>query len=300
MGKSVWNVTEELKTAHMTQVFSGGACNILDEHGSLLRNRERDAINNWLSEKDIFFFDPQIHPETHGVEYNYEEHSRLEMAAREAAKLNLYEISPRTFGGVSSLEIALDHVRWHEPMVLYYSDGDADADRIPDHNERGYPQFVPHGILKDEAANLAHLKEMSKNANHMRRYLLRFSLAVPELVIVFGGRHRRKDIEITPDQMHAADIFEAVVRAAAGEAVTVYFPRRHTPMDGFGNPVFAVPDDPKPMQQQILLDQYVQEGNKLRERIAELIKMKVFLRVAYTQRTAIMEMEELLRLRGLL
>ncbi len=300
MGKSKWNVTEELKTAHMTQVFSGGACNILDEHGNLLRNRERDAINDWLSQKDIFFYDPQIHPETHGVEYNYEEHSRLEVAAREAAQVNLYEVSPRTFGGVTSLEIALDHLRWHEPMVIYYSDGDAENDRVPDHDERGFPVFVPYGLGKDEAANLAHLREMRKNANHMRRYLLRFSLTVPELVIVFGGRHRKKDIQITPDQMHAADIFEAVVRAASGEKVVVYFPKRQTPIDNWGNPLFQAEDKPRGIQQELLLDQYVREGNLLRERMATLIEMKVFLRVAYTQRSAILAMEELLRMRGML
>ncbi len=300
MGKSKWNVTEELKTAHMTQVFSGGACNILDAHGNLLRNKERDAINDWLSEKDIFFYDPQIHPETHGVEYNYEEHSRLEVAAREAATINLYEVSPRTFGGVTSLEIALDHLRWHEPMVIYYSDGDASEDRIPDHDSRGYPQFCPYGLNQDEAATMAHLREMRKNANHMRRYLLRFSLSVPELVIVFGSRPRKTDIQITPDQMHAAEIFEAVVRAASGEKVVVFFPEKKTPLDEKGNPLFKAPENPKEMQQKILLDQYIHEGNLLRERMAKLIEMKVFLRVAYTQRSAILAMEELLQLRGLL
>lgn len=299
MAKSKWNVTEELKTAHLTQVFSGGACNILDAHGNLLRNKERDAINDWLSEQDVFFYDPQIHPETHGVEYNYEEHSKLEIAAREAASINLYEVSPRTFGGVTSLEIALDHLRWHEPMVIYYSDGDETEDRIPDHDERGYPKFCPYGLNKDEAANLAHLREMRKNANHMRRYLLRFSLSVPELVIVFGSRARKTDIQITPDQMHAADIFEALVRAASGEKVVVFFPEKQTPMDEKGNPLFKSPENPKEMRQKILLDQYIQEGNLLRERMATLIEMKVFLRVAYTQRSAILAMEELLHMRGL-
>jgi len=57
-----WSITQEIATAHRTQVFSGGACNILDGEGKLLRNGERDPINDWLTEKNIVFFDPQITP----------------------------------------------------------------------------------------------------------------------------------------------------------------------------------------------------------------------------------------------
>jgi hypothetical protein len=295
-----WNVTEELKTAHFTQVFSGGACNILDSEGNLLRNTERDGINDWLSKKRVVFFDPQIHPDTHDEEYNYAKHSRLEIAAREAATLNLYEISPRTFGGISSLEIAADHFRWHEPMVLYYSDGNKLEDRIPDHSDKGYPLFVPYGIHKNETASKAHYKEMMKNADNMRKYLMHFAREMGALTVTFSGRPGPHDIVITSDRMHAADIFEAVVRASAGERVFVHFDADETHRDERGNPLFNAPQNPREMEMHALLDQYVDEGNELRKRIAQLVGVNVYVRVVYTQRSAIIALEELLLLKKMI
>ena len=37
--KSRWKIAEKISQAMKTQVFSGGACNILDVNGKLLRNR---------------------------------------------------------------------------------------------------------------------------------------------------------------------------------------------------------------------------------------------------------------------
>lgn len=147
-----WTATQEMNTVEQTQVFSGGACNILDTEGNLLRNRERDRINDWLTTKGIRFFDPQIHPETHGVEYDYGIHHQVELAARRAAKLNLYEVSPRSFGGITSFEIAADHFRQQEPMVIYFSDGNPDEDKLPEHSPKGHPLFVPAGIKSSEKA----------------------------------------------------------------------------------------------------------------------------------------------------
>lgn len=303
MNKAIWNVTEELKTAHLTQVFSGGACNVLNEEGRLLRNTERDFINNWLSEHKILFFDPQIHPDTHGVEYNFQKHSVLEKAARDAASLNLYEISPRTFGGVSSLEVAVDHFRWQEPMVLYFSDGNIGEDRIPDHSDKGHPLFVPYGLHDSEVAARAHYREMVKNANHMRQFLMHFARDMQTLTVKFGSRPRRNDIVVTPEQMHAAEIFEAVVRAAQksnGDRCFVHIPDKDTPRDAYGNPLFVAPSEPKEVELHALLDQYRDEGNELRKRIAELVRVNVFVRVVYTQRSAIIALEELLNLKKLL
>ena len=66
-----WNMIKDMSDVKTVQVFSGGACNIRDDQGRLLRNQERDAINDWLTEQGIKFFDPQIHPDTHGEEYVY-------------------------------------------------------------------------------------------------------------------------------------------------------------------------------------------------------------------------------------
>lgn len=295
-----WTVTQEMRKVHLTKVFSGGACNILDANGVLLRNTERDKINDWLTANELDFFDPQIHPDTHGTEYDYDSHHSLEIAARAAANINLYEISPRTFSGITSLEIAADHFRWHEPMVLYFSDGETTHDRIPQHNPQGSPLFVPYGLHKTDAANEAHIREMVKNANNMRRYLMYYARELHNLTVSFAGSSRPKDVVISPERMHAADLFEAVVRAASGERVFVHFEGRETERDRYGNPIFTVNNHPKTIELHALLDQYVDEGNLLRDRIAKLIGINVFVRVVYTQRSAILALEELLMLKGLL
>lgn len=297
---SIWNVTEKIETAHLTQVFSGGACNILDSEGNLIRNTERDAINEWLSEQKVLFFDPQIHPDTHGVEYEFEKHSRLEIAARAAAQLDLYEISPRTFGGITSLEIAADHFRWKEPMVIFYSDGDDTQDRIPDHSEYGYPLFKPFNLHDNDKSNRAHYREMRKNANNMRKYLVHFAREMSTLTVNFRGRPKHGDIVLTSDRMHAADIFEAVVRAATDDRVFIHFPEDETVIDEAGNPLFVGPENPSDAELHALLDQYEDEGNDLRKRIADLIGVNVFVRVVYTRASAILALKELLTMKAII
>jgi hypothetical protein len=293
-----WSVTQEIEKAHLTQVFSGGACNILDATGKLLRNSERDRINDWLTEQKIIFFDPQIHPETHGVEYDYQVHHRLEMAAREAAKVNLYEVSPRTFGGITSLEIAADQFRWHEPMVIYFSDGIADQDSIPVHSEKGHPLFAPDGIDKNDIARRAHYRELIKNGNNMRKYLMNFAREMHTLTVNFGYPSLN-DIVISPDRIHAADLFKAVVQAASGNRVFVTFTNKDA-RDDKGNPMFIAPEHPREIELNALLDQYVDEGNALRRAIAELVTVNVFVRVVYTHRSAIIALEEVLRVKGII
>jgi hypothetical protein len=296
---AIWNVTQEIEKAHLTQVFSGGACNIRDSKGMLLRNGERDAINQWLTDKNILFFDPQIHPDTHGEEYVFEKHSVLEVAARKAARINLYEISPRTFGGITSLEIASDHFRYHEPMVIYFSDGSTNTDRIPDHSKIGHPLFVPHGLPKGEEAIQAHYAEMRKNANNMRKFLMHMASDMAGLTVSFS-KHPQGQYSLSPDRMHAAEIFEAVVRALSGETIYINFPAGDEFRDAHGNPVFVCPEKPRPAELRAWLDQYVDEGNALRKRIAELIGINVFVRVVYTQKSAILALEELLILKKIL
>lgn len=295
-----WNLSQDVDTVHLTQVFSGGACNILNEKGELLRNKERDPINDWLTEQDIYFFDPQIHPDTHGTEYNYAVHSKIEIAARDAAKINLYEVSPRTFGGITSFEIAADHFRFHEPMVIYYSDGKDGQDTIPLHSAKGHPLFAPIGIEKDETSMRAHYREFIKNGNNVRKYLMSFAREMDTLTVTFDETPRKGDMIISPDRIHAADLFESVVRAASGERVFVNFSGGMSVLDEKGNPRFIAPENPPEMVMHALLDQYVDEGNELRRRIAELVEISVFVRVVYTQRSAIHALEEVLRIKGLL
>ena len=294
-----WSVTTELSKAGLTQVFSGGACNVLDESGRLLRNQERDAINDWLTSQRVTFFDPQIHPSTHGVEYSFPKHFKVELAARDAAKVNLYEVSPHTFGGITSLEIAHDHFRKHEPMVIYFSDGDPDADRLPAYSDEGYPLFEPKGITTP-AAMKAHYKEFIKNANHMRRFVMAYAERRRELTAMLDRDVRPRDVVITPSRMHAVDLFRAVVKAASGERVEVNFQGDKSLRDEQGNPRMIVPEDPPEAEMKALLDQYVDEGSELRKEIARLVEISVFVRVVFTQRAAKHALEELLKIRGII
>ncbi|MCU0499511.1 MAG: hypothetical protein MUF87_19350 [Anaerolineae bacterium] len=296
----VWKTTQEISKAHLTQVFSGGACNVLNEQGTLLRNAERDQINNWLTERNILFFDPQIHPDTHGMDYNYPVHQPIELAARKASKINLYEVSPLSFGGITSFEIAADHLRQHEPTIIYFSDGNPHQDEIPAHTRKGHPLFAPVGIQSTPQARLAHYREFIKNANNLRKYMMTFAREITTLTVTFDEKIQRGDNVISPRRMHAADMLRAVARAAAGDRVFVNFTGGPESRDDKGNPIFTAPQNPPEMELQVLLDQYVDEGNELRRAISEMVNVSVFTRVVYTQQSAILALEELLRVKKLI
>ena len=300
MPEKRWNLTDEISKAHLTQIFSGGACNILNGEGKLLRNTERDSINAWLTSHDVVIFDPQIHPDTHGTEYDYEVHHPLELEARAAAKVNLYEVSPRTFGGITSFEIAADHFKQHEHMVIYYSDGNANQDMIPEHSSKGHPLFVPDAIFDNDAAMKAHYKEYIKNANNMRKYLLTFAKEMDSLGVSFSDNPAKGDVVVTPHRMHAVEMFKAVVMAASNERVFVTFTGGEDAQDTKGNPILISPENPREMEMHTLLDQYVDEGNALRRAIAELIEISVFVRVVYTQRSVLVALDEVLKLSGII
>lgn len=300
MATKNWSLTREMSKVHLTQVFSGGACNILNAEGRLLRNMERDEINDWLTEKGVTFFDPQIHPDTHGCEYQFEVHHPLEIAVREAAGVNLYEVSPRTFGGITSFEIAADHFKRKEPMVLYYSDGNSAYDIIPEHSPNGHPLFAPEGVFDNETAMKAHYKEFAKNANNMRKYMLHFAQEMETLSVSFSDNPAKGDIVITPYRMHAVEMFRAIVSAASHERVFVTFTGGDVAQDAKGNPIFILPENPREMEMRSLLDQYIDEGNALRRAIAELVEISVFVRVVYTQRSVRLALEEVLQLTNIL
>ncbi len=290
----LWNLPKTVEEADSVRVFSGGACNIRDAQGQLLRNVERDTINNWMTEKNIVFYDPQIHPDTHGMEYTFEIHSPMEIAARRASSINLFEISPRTFGGVASLEIAVDEFRNNQPTVIFFSDGNNDKDMIPAHTTNGYPVFAPYGIQDNDVARKAHYREMVKNANNMRKYLLRFAKDVTALTVTFGEQTFEGDVVISPFRMHAVDIFRAMVDASSGRRVVINFTGGEEARDVDGNPIFRVPENPPRPQLEALLDEYVDEGSELRQAICNLVRINVYVRVVYTQKTAISAVEELM------
>lgn len=295
-----WNLPQDLESARKVQVFSGGACNIRDAQGTLLRNRERDAINDWLTSKGLLFYDPQIHPDTHGTEYDYEIHQPMEIAARSAAVINIFEISPRTFGGGTSMEVAIDEFRRGQPTIIFFSDGNDDRDVLPAHSPDGYPLFVPYGINVNPEAQRAHYDEMIKNANRMRQYLIRFAEQLTALTITFNETSYEGDIVITPERIHAVELFTAVVRAASGKRSNVNFTGGAAARDSKGYPRFIAPDNPREVELRAYLDRYVDEGHELRRAICQLVHINVFVRVVYTQSAVIHVLESLLRYKNLL
>lgn len=298
MPTSRWNLLDDLSQIDNVKVFSGGACNIRDTEGNLLRNAERDDINDWLTRNDILFYDPQIHPDTHGTNYDYEVHQPLEVAARLKSRINLFEISPRTFGGATALEIAVDEFQYEDPTIIFFSDGNHSRDVIPVHSADGYPIFVPYGIRDNDVARMTHYREYIKTGNRMRKYFMRFAEDLPALTVTFGERTFEGDVVITPTRLHASDLFEAVVNGAKGNRTIVNFIGGEAARDDKGYPTFLAPEKPRPAELTVALDQYVDEANDLRRSVAELVRINVFSRVVYTQRAAVDALKDMLSVTG--
>lgn len=294
-----WHWAQTLEDAARVKVFSGGACNIRDSSGALLRNSERDTVNDWLTRRSVLFYDPQIHPDTHGCEYEYEVHHRLEQAARSASQITLFEVSPHTFCGVTSIEIAVEVFSLEKPTIIFFSDGHEDRDLMPIHSKDGYPLFAPRGLNDSPEAMRAHLDEMVKNANRMRQYLMLFAEKLGALTISFSDRAYEGDIVIRSDHMDAARLFEAVVHSANGKRTNVNFIGGEETRDERGVPRMKLPDNLREMQLRAYLDQYVDEGNELRRAICKLVHINVFMRVVFTQEATIHALDNLLRYRNL-
>ncbi len=100
-------------------LFTGGACNIQAPNGPV-RNPGRDRLATWLDERGYSYFDPQIHPITHGRDYQWELDGPNEKSARESAQLRIYEITSTTIGAVSMLEIMDDALHGRRSIVWFH------------------------------------------------------------------------------------------------------------------------------------------------------------------------------------
>jgi hypothetical protein len=127
-----------------------------------------------------------------------------------------------------------------------------------------------------------------------------FARELDTLTVDFSDQVYAGDTVISADRIHAADLFQAVVMAASDRRVFVTFTGGKNARDELGNPLFVAPEDPPQVEMMALLDQYVDEGNALRRAIAELAQVNVFTRVVYTQRSAILALEEVLRISHIL
>lgn len=103
------------------RLFTGGACNIQDVDGPV-RNPGRDRLHAWLDEQGISYFDPQIHPTTHGRDYLWGLDGPQEKKAREEAELRVYEITAKTISSVTMLEI-MDDARRGRRSIVWFNDG---------------------------------------------------------------------------------------------------------------------------------------------------------------------------------
>ena len=105
----------------MPLLFTGGACNIQAPEGPI-RNPGRDPLAKWLDSHDWSYFDPQIHPKTHGRDYQWEIDGPQESLARKIAKLRVYEITSTTIGAVSVMEI-MDDARRGRKSIVWFNEG---------------------------------------------------------------------------------------------------------------------------------------------------------------------------------
>lgn len=147
-----------------TKLFSGGACNVI-RLGKIVRNTGRDELNAWLSAKGIYFFDPQIHPDTHGRDYEWEIDGPAEQTARSVAQVTLYELRSDTMCAVTCEEILVD--AYSGKRLIIWLNGDKDS--------KGNLLFSPDGIesfLPPVAE--AYLKDYIGAGNKLRKNLITF------------------------------------------------------------------------------------------------------------------------------
>ncbi len=115
-------VTSEMMVeGHLARVFTGGACNIQALEGAI-RNPGRDPLHAWLNEQGVGYYDPQIHPTTHGRDYIWGIDGPQEKKAREQAALRVYEITATTISAVTMLEI-MDDARRGLKSLVWFNDG---------------------------------------------------------------------------------------------------------------------------------------------------------------------------------
>ena len=123
--KSMLVTSEMMQDGMRPVLFIGGAANIQSTTGPI-RNPGRDPLAHWLDGQGWLYFDPQIHPSTHGREYQWEIDAPQEKKAREEAQLRVYEVIGTTIGAVTMLEI-MDDARRGRRSIVWFNDGEAFA-----------------------------------------------------------------------------------------------------------------------------------------------------------------------------
>lgn len=174
-------VTSEMMAAgEMPLIFTGGACNIQAPKGPI-RNPGRDPLAKWLDAHNWSYFDPQIHPVTHGRDYKWEIDGPQETRARELAHLRIYEITDKTIGAVSALEI-MDDARRGRKSIVWFNEGQTFAPiGLGDRDE-----LKQNEVLKKEVGNLAysHLYAYVNAGRHIRLEVQKMLVDCPHILFV--------------------------------------------------------------------------------------------------------------------
>jgi hypothetical protein len=186
--KSKLVTSEMMQAGEEPLLFTGGACNIQDVNGPI-RNPGRDKLAVWLDEKGWSYFEPQIHPSTHGREYIWELDGPNEKKARELAKLRIYEITATTIASAAILEI-MDDARRGRESIVWFNKGKT---------------FAPAGL--GEYTELEKNESLRKQTGGMIYYHL--------IAYVNAGRHLRYEFQrMLRDcpHIHFVDSLEEVKR----------------------------------------------------------------------------------------
>jgi hypothetical protein len=276
-------------------VFSGGACNVIDAEGNLVRNTKRDRINAELDKRKIVFFDPQIATNTHGREYDFDKDGMSERKASVASQDDLFLIDPDTFGGVTHLEVFRDARNQGAKQVVWIDGAN---------NDRSVA-FAPKGLDNPSAVE-RHVKEVKKNADSMRKNFINMvredgmektpNNQKGNVTIIFDeeGKSGQESFDqinkegmhavaIGSDKMNCAAILEAYAKAMTGEPVAIYFKGNR---DAKGKPVMDMPElTPENTQQ--FLEAYIREGNEMRKVLKEKLLDKPATKIVANEEDAL-------------
>ncbi len=206
----MWKNLVSGEQANRTVVFSGGASNTITGGGGTARSIGRDRFNTWLDSLEVPFFDPQIHPSTHGRSYDWSVDGPAEKAARAAASVLFYQIGDDTIAGVTALEVIKDGVSGR-PVVVWFSGA---------RSEKGKSLFLPRGVrlpptvrtmfgerkASQPPAVAAHLQAYEKAGNQLRAELVAMLADHGNVVFVTDFEEAKKAVLALIESNNKAEV----------------------------------------------------------------------------------------------